>query len=448
MGFGLVLATSICVAYFSNMLIPGFTLALGFLLGGIVSPPDAVAATSVLKGVNIPRRGLAILEGESLVNDAASLTVFRFALAAVLTGQFVLKEAVNDFLILTVMGILVGLVIAQVLYLILRYLAKASNMTTPITFIAPYIMYLTAESFEYSGVLAVVSGGLMLSYRSKDFFNYQTRLQAYDVWETIIFLLNGFVFILIGLELPVVVAGLGDYSFQNAVTYTLWIAGIAILLRILLVYLSAFLPRLISKRVRGRENSPGYKLPFIIGWAGMRGVVSLASALAIPLTLNSHESFPHRNLILFITFGVILITLVFQGLTLPLFIRLLKIEDSDKEIPESEQIDLVQLDLLKASISYLDRNYPAEVTETESINRIREQLMRSMHSTRALLNASDEKESISSGRQKKKEVLLELVGIRRQRLNELRHSRRFSDEVIRHMEHNMDLEEARLQLGA
>jgi NhaP-type Na+/H+ or K+/H+ antiporter len=176
LGFGLVLITSLAIAYFSVSIIPGFTLALGFLLGGIISPPDAVAATSVLKGVNMPRRGLTILEGESLVNDAASLTVFRFALAAILTGKFVLQEAATDFLILAVMGVVVGLVIGQLLYFILKYWAKSSSITTPITLIAPYLMYIVAEEFQWSGVLAVVSGGLFLSFRSSDFLNYHTRI--------------------------------------------------------------------------------------------------------------------------------------------------------------------------------------------------------------------------------------------------------------------------------
>ncbi|KKX50250.1 cation:proton antiporter [Sphingobacterium sp. IITKGP-BTPF85] len=266
LGFGLVFFTSIAIAYFSVNIIPGFTLALGFLLGGIISPPDAVAATSVLKGVKIPKRGLTLLEGESLVNDAASLTVFRFAIAVILTGQFVFQKAASEFVILSIMGVIVGLAVAHILYLFLRYVAKSSSISTPITLIAPYIMYLVAEHFHWSGVLAVVSGGLFLSFRSGDYLNHHTRIQTKEVWATLGFLLNGFVFILIGLELPVIVAGLGQYSQEEAINYALIISAIVIVLRIILVYLSEYLPRMLSKKIRSREKSPGWKLPLVVGW--------------------------------------------------------------------------------------------------------------------------------------------------------------------------------------
>ncbi|GAA4807061.1 Na+/H+ antiporter [Olivibacter ginsenosidimutans] len=444
LGFGLVLFTSLAIAYATVYLIPGFTLALGFLLGGIISPPDAVAATSVLKGISMPKRGLAILEGESLVNDAASLTVFRFALAAIITGQFVLQEAATEFIILSVMGVVVGLVIGHLLYFVLRYLAKSSNITTPITLIAPYLMYIVAEHFEWSGVLAVVSGGLFLSFRSRDFLNYHTRLQTKEVWATIGFLLNGFVFILIGLELPVIMEGLEGYSKEEAIRYALYISGIVIVLRIILVYLSAFIPRWLSKRIRAKEKSPGLKLPFIIGWAGMRGVVSLASALAIPLTLENGEAFPHRNLILFITFIVILVTLVFQGLTLPLFLKVLKVDEIDEYVPERDQVEAIRLQLAKESIHYLDKKYEREMAEYPTIGRIKEQLQRSIEATESTSNEQEKKDQLFSVRMLYRRVMLELVALRRAGLERFRREKKFDDHVIREMEHNLDLEEARL----
>ncbi len=172
LGFGLVLFTSCIIAYFSSEMIPNFTLALGFLLGGIISPPDAVAATSVLKGLKIPKRIVTILEGESLVNDASSLIVFRFALAAVVSGNFVFQQAATSFFSVTLMGIVIGLAIAHVFYAIHRWLPTSSNIDTALTFIAPYLMYITAEHFHFSGVMAVVTGGLFLSYRSHEIFNY------------------------------------------------------------------------------------------------------------------------------------------------------------------------------------------------------------------------------------------------------------------------------------
>lgn len=444
MGFGLVFFTSIAIAYFSTTIIPGFTLALGFLLGGIISPPDAVAATSVLKDLKIPRRGLTILEGESLVNDAASLTVFRFALLSILTGQFGIQTATKFFVVSSVMGVFVGLVIAHILYLILRYWAKSSRITTPITIIAPYLMYMMAEQFHYSGVLAVVSGGLFMSFRSKDFLNYQTRIQTADVWETLTFLLNGFVFILIGLELPAIVEGLGDYSIKEAMQYGIIIAVIVIIVRIILVYAVEFLPRLISARIRNNEASPKLKLPFIIGWAGMRGIVSLASALAIPLTLDNGEEFPHRNLILFITFVVILVTLVFQGLTLPLFVKFMKVEEIDYYVPAEEQIEDIRYQLASSSLEYLDKHYQKEMEKYESIARIKEQIKRTMLITEHYRTQENTRNEIGSVRKIYTKIMLDLINLRRAYLHKLSKEKKYDDYVIRDMVNNLDLEEARL----
>jgi Na+/H+ antiporter len=443
MGFGLVFFTSIAIAYFSATIIPGFTIAMGFLLGGIISPPDAVAATSVLKDLKMPRRGLTILEGESLVNDAASLTVFRFALVAILTGTFIFEEAVTNFAVLSVMGVFVGLVIAHILYLVLRYLAKSSSITTPITIIAPYLMYIVAEELQWSGVLAVVSGGLFMSFRSKDYLNYHTRIQTKDVWETLGFLLNGFVFILIGLELPAIVEGLGNYSLNQAMQYGLLISAIVIVVRIVLVYVVEFIPR-ISSTIRKREKSPGFKLPFIIGWAGMRGVVSLASALAIPLTLSSGDAFPQRNLILFITFVVILVTLVFQGLTLPLFIKVLKVEEIDDYIPAEEQIEDIRYQLAMQSLAYMDKHYEKEMTNHDAIFRIREQIKRTIEVSEHARAELNHKIEVGSVRKLYTKVMLELINLRRTYLHKLDEEKKYDDFVIRDIENNLDLEEARL----
>jgi len=444
LGFGLVFATSAAVAYFSVAIIPGFTVALGFLLGGIISPPDAVAATSVLKGMAVPRRGLAILEGESLVNDAASLTIFRFALAAILTGSFVVKDALVSFSILSIMGVTVGLVIAHFLYLVLRYWARASSITTPITLIAPYLMYIVAESLEWSGVLAVVSGGLFLSFRSSDYLNYHTRMQTAEVWETVGFLLNGFVFILIGLELPVIINGLENYSMKEAIRYALLITLMVIVIRIILVYIASFVPRLLSKRIRETEKNPGFKLPFVIGWAGMRGVVSLASALAIPLTLSDGTDFPQRNLILFITFVVILSTLIFQGLSLPWIIKLLKVEEIDDYIPEEEQIAAIRLQLGKQSLEYLKNNYPYEVEHYDAVARIKDNLETVVATAAAGIQQGKDNEELKTMKGLTQKIMLELIDIRRQGLITMRLEKKYDDKVLRTLERNFDLEEARL----
>ena len=340
------------------------------------------------------------------------------------------------------MGIVVGLVIAHVLYFILKFWAKSSSITTPITLIAPYLMYIGAEQFHWSGVLAVVSGGLFLSFRSKDFFNYHTRIQAKEVWGTLGFLLNGFVFILIGLQLPIIISGLGQYAIKDAISYALQISVIVIILRIILVYISAFLPRIFSAKIRLKEKSPGLKLPFIIGWAGMRGVVSLASALAVPLTLNNGDAFPHRNLILFITFVVILITLVFQGLTLPLFIKWFKVEEIDDFKPVEEQIEAIRLHLAKQSVTYLDDNYAAEMEKYETISRVKEQLLRSIKATENAAQ-NNSKPALGSVRKLYAQIMIELIALRRKGLYELKKEHHYEDEVIREIEHTLDLEEAR-----
>lgn len=370
--------------------------------------------------------------------------MFRFAIAAILTGQFVLRDAVTDFFVLAFMGVVVGLVIAHILYFVLRYWAKSSSITTPITLIAPYLMYIVAEEFHWSGVLAVVSGGLFLSFRSNDFLNYHTRLQTKEVWATVGFLLNGFVFILIGLELPVIVQGLDGYSMEEAIKDALIISAIVILVRIVLVYVAGYVPRFLSAKIREKESSPGLKLPFIIGWAGMRGVVSLASALAIPLTLNTGEAFPHRNMILFITFVVILVTLVFQGLTLPLFLKWLKIEETDERVPEDEQIESIRLQLARDCVAYLDDKYGREMNQFETIARIKEQLERSIRATERTLLEQSQKEEVGSVRKLYRKIMLELVTLRRVGLANLKSTKQYDYEVLRDMEDNLDLEEARL----
>jgi CPA1 family monovalent cation:H+ antiporter len=247
LGFGLVIFTSAAVALISHALIPDFPLAFGFLLGGIISPPDAIAATSVLQGLKVPKRGLTILEGESLVNDASSLIVFRFALAAILTGEFHFGDAAKSFVLVVFMGILIGLVIGNIVYAIHRFFPTTPSVDSAITLITPYIMYITAEHFGFSGVLAVVTGGLFLSFRSTEIFTYESRLHLSGLWETLTFLLNGFVFILIGLQLPVIVAGLGNYSVARSVLFAIIISLITIAIRIIWVFPGAYIPRILFK---------------------------------------------------------------------------------------------------------------------------------------------------------------------------------------------------------
>lgn len=446
LAFGLVFVTAIVVAYVSSALIPGFTLAMGFLLGGIISPPDAVAATSVLKNVKVPRRLIAVLEGESLVNDASSLIVFRFALATILSGQFVLQEAIVEFFLAAGMGVVVGLVVAHIMYVIHRFLPTTSSIDAALTLMTPYFMYLAAEQFHFSGVMAVVSGGLFLSYRSHEILSSgATRMQAYGVWSTVTFVLNGLVFILIGLELPAVIEGLGDYSILEAITHGLIISLVAIVVRILWVFPIAYVPIWLKNRVRADNVNPTWKGPFIIGWAGMRGVVSLASALSVPLLLSNGEVFPHRNLILFITFIVILITLVFQGLTLPWVIRWVNIQEIDKVLPEGQQEAGIQLRLKKASLARLNEKFLKEISGNELVSLLKNNLESDIEETHQRLESLECDTMAQEEIERYNHVLLDIYAEQRKELFLLRKEKAFSDEIIRKQELQLDLDEAKVK---
>lgn len=244
LAFGLVFLTSLVVAFTAHYFIPGFTLALGFLLGGIISPPDAVAATTVLKGLKVPRRTITILEGESLVNDASSLIVFRFALAAILTGSFSLQAATGQFFLVAGMGVVVGLAGAHVMYVIHRFLPTSPAIDAALTVMTPYVLFLSAEYFHFSGVMAVVSGGLFMSFRAHEIFRTgSTRMNMTGVWHTLIFVMNALVFILIGLDLPEIVQGLGSVSVFTAIRYGVLSSVVAILIRLFWVFASAHVPR-------------------------------------------------------------------------------------------------------------------------------------------------------------------------------------------------------------
>ena len=445
LAFGLVIITSLAVAFLTSSIIPGFTLAMGFVLGGIVSPPDAIAATSVLKNLVIPKRINVILEGESLVNDASSLIVLRFALAAVITGQFSFSQAATEFFMSTLMGIVIGLAIAHIVYVIHRFLPTTASIDAAFTLVSPYFMYLVAEQFHYSGVMAVVAGGLFLSYRSHEIFrDGKSRLQTINVWATLVIILNGLVFIIIGLELPVIVAGLEGYSLWEACVYGLIISGLVILLRIIWIYPAAYVPRWLSDRIRRNEPSPGWKGPLVIGWAGMRGVVSLAAALSIPITTSAGVAFPHRNLIIFITFVVILVTLVFQGLSLPLLIKLIKIDEIDPQIPEEQQEASIRSRLLKVSIDRLEEKFPEEAKQIALVSNLRLELKNTLdHTSRRL--ESMECESVENAEIAIfKKVLKDLYQFQRKELHLIRKEKHFSDEIIRKQEMQIDLSDSKL----
>lgn len=441
LAFGLVFFTSTVVAYASVALIPGFTLALGFLLGGIISPPDAVAAATVLKGMNVPKRMMTILEGESLVNDASSLIVFRFALAAVMTGAFSLQEATGQFFLVAGMGVVVGLIGAHVMYVIHRFLPTTPSIDAALTVMTPYILFLAAEQFHFSGVMAVVSGGLFISYRSHEVFQTgSTRLNMLGVWTTLIFVMNTLVFVLIGLSLPEIIEGLGDYSIADGIKYGLIVSGITIALRFLWVFPATHIPRWLSASIRKNERSPGWKGPLVTSWAGMRGVVSLATALSIPALLSEGgPAFPLRNLIIFITFVVIFITLVVQGLTLPLIIKLIDLKEIDRITPEDEQQAGIRLRLKKLALKRLAEKYVAETRENELVGFLKRDLEQEAVLIQQQLESLERDETDREDVKQYHHVLADIYALQRKELFQIRKEKVFSDEEVRKAELQLDL---------
>ncbi|WP_370576739.1 hypothetical protein [Pedobacter sp. N36a] len=293
--------------------------------------------------------------------------------------------------------------------------------------------------------MAVVAGGLFLSYRSHEILSHSaSRIQAISVWATLAYVLNGLVFILIGLELPVIMKNLENYSITQAINYGLIISITIIIIRLLYTLLITYIPAWLGKTKRADPVNPLWKGAVIVGWAGMRGVVSLASALSIPLLLNNGEAFPHRSLILFITFIVILVTLVFQGLTLPLVIKWIGIKDIEDFPPEGEQEAGIRLRLMQAALKRLKEKFSPDMKENELIRFLKKQLESDISITNQQLESLEcdttEIEEIT----RYHAVLMDIYSVQRKELYQLRKEKTFSDEQIRKQENQLDLDEAKI----
>ncbi|KYH07039.1 MULTISPECIES: Na+/H+ antiporter [Chryseobacterium] len=444
MAFGLVFLTSIVVAYLSSSIIPGLTVAMGFLLGGVNSPPDAVAATSVLKHMKIPKKITNILEGESLINDASSLIVFKFALAAVISGQFIWRDAVQDFFTMAIGGIAVGVAVGFLFGALLKVIPTNSNIDTIITLIVPYIMYVGAEHFHFSGVLAVVAGGLLMSYNSHCYLSHTSRIQSGNVWSVLIFLMNTIIFILIGLELPIVVEGMKEYTISEGIFYSVVIGGAIIGTRILYSYALMYFPRVCSKELRLKVPKPDWREPFIISFAAMRGVVSLAAALSIPAFLPNGEAFPHRNIILFVTFVIILITLVGQGLLLAPILKLLNIQDAGSELPEEKQEVILMRKLKETALHKLDNDF-SELAVTNSLvrhqkHKLENEMMLMADKAQCMASTGDYVTAINEN----KDVLRQIIQAQRNELHRMKREKIFDDHVMRTIEMQLDFDEAKI----
>ncbi len=445
--FPIVIITSSVVALVSTWLIPGFTLALGFLLGGIVSPPDAISATTIMRRVEVPKSLVSIAEGESLLNDAASLIVFRFAVAAVITGQFHFAEAALTSVLVIVMGVAIGLLVGWIFYLVHRYLPTTTSIEIGLTLVTPYVMYYAAEHFHFSGVLAVVSGGLFLSHKRRRLLSVESRIQAANVWTNLVFVLNGLIFLLIGLELPNITAQLGDIGLGSAILYGLVISIVLMVTRLACTLGTSGFTRLMSSFIRVEDANPGWRNPIIFGWTGMRGVVSLAMALSIPLVITDSQAFPFRNLILFITFVVILVTLIFQGLTLPWVIKKVKPEAKDTEISEPRQEIIIQKKIALASIQYLDEKYGGEAEEekNEFVANLRAKAGTDLQYYEQILDENQSNESANRALRRGQTAYLELLEEKRKVLDRMNQKTEFNEDLIRKHASLIDLEEYKIR---
>ncbi|HVD98088.1 MAG TPA: Na+/H+ antiporter [Cytophagaceae bacterium] len=437
--FVVVFLTALSVALVANWFIPGFSLALGFLLGGIVSPPDAVSANAILKFVKVPKRMTSILEGESLLNDASSLIIFRFALIAVATGQFVWHEAIFSFSWMIVGGVGVGLLIGWLFMKAHRMLLPADvNVDIVLSLVTPYMIYLVAEEVHSSGVLAVVSGGLLLSNRRNYFLNSSSRLRGTTVWQSLVFVLNGLVFLLIGLDLPQITEGLKleGVSFSAAIGYGLLITLVLILGRFLAAFGALFVTLIARNFIEVADPSPGFRAPIVIGWTGMRGVVSLAAALSIPVQMSNGVNFPHRNLILFITFIVILATLLLQGLTLPMLIKKVNLTDTDHYYhPEEEMESMIRKGLAEQALKHLRSNYSEHVDQHVTLQ----------HMANKWEDQSNEVDAELSN--EVRTIYLDVLNKQRQWLLHRNHTdQKMDEEVVRKYLRQIDIEEEKLKL--
>jgi Na+/H+ antiporter len=440
---GLVLFTTVAVAVVAYSLIPDMSWPLAFLIGAIVSPPDAVAATSVTKGLGLQPRLITILEGESLLNDASGLVAYKYALTAITAGNFVLWQAGLNFLWIASAGVLIGLAIGYVMYLVHSKFVCDPIIEVTFTFLTPFASYLLAEHLHFSGVLAVVTTGLYLSFRSGEIFSHQSRIMATSVWDVVTFILNGLVFVLIGLQLRGVMQGIGDYSGTALALWGLAISAVVIVVRFIWVYPAAILPRLLSKRIREKEKFDPRNM-VVFGWAGMRGVVSMAAALAIPLTLPDGSLFPYRNLVIYLTFCVIVSTLILLGLTLPWIIRRLKIKPHSIAAEEYE----IRTQVVSLTIGHIENN----------LSLIQDELLRNIKSKYEVkynrLQKTDLPSNYFGGGKtlggsvfnEFTQLQIDLIKVERETLERLHRQGQTSQEILRKIEKELDLEETRLAM--
>jgi monovalent cation/hydrogen antiporter len=437
---GLVVATTAAVAAVAHAIVPGLPWPAAFALGAIVSP-DAVAATAVARRLRIPRRVITILEGESLVNDAAALVLYRAAVAATVTGAFVARETLVQFVLAAAGGVAIGLAIGLLTREALHH-AEDSLVETAITLLAPYAAWIAAERMHASAVLACVAGGLYVRRGFSAAVPPTTRIQSRAVWELLVFVLNGVIFVLIGLQLRAIRdEGLIENP-ARLVVYGAVISAVAIAIRLLWVPLAAVIPRLVSPALRRRDPLPPWPSIFLVAWTGMRGIVSLAAALALPLTTAAGTPFPARDEIVVLTFAVILATLVLQGLTLGPLIRWLRLADDGTL--EAEEVHARQ-EAARAVLARLDDLAQGPEASREDIGQ-----MQTLYTQRVQRASSiDPGAGAEAARAQaaRRRLRHETLSAERRALIALRDQGVISDDVLHRLEQELDIEAIRIGRG-
>jgi CPA1 family monovalent cation:H+ antiporter len=438
LAFGCVLVTAAVVALAMHWLI-GMPLAVGFVLGAIVSPPDAVAPLALVRRIGLPRRLSVVLEGEGLANDATALILYRFAIAAVATGLFSLRDAAGEFAVIVIGEIAYGIGVGW-FSLRLRRWAHDPRVEVTLSLLTPYAAFLIPQQLGGSGVLATVAAGLYVSWNGPLLIPAATRLQGIFFWDLVVYLLEGFVFLVTGMQTQTILV-----SMHAAVRNQLLIAIVATVavivgVRFAWIFPAAWIPRLINPALRRRDPLPSWRWLFLLAFVGVRGVVSLAAALAIPLTVKSGALFPDRDIILFVTFGVIVVTLIGQGLSLPAVVRWLKLDrDAAKEERGEMQAEAaVRAEALDVAHAKL-KQFVAEGRTSASAHA----LLRARHEYRAgRLARPGAEEDHKAGTASAYALRLELIAAEREFIYRQLQEGKITDESRRRIERELDLEEA------
>lgn len=440
LALGLVSFTVWGVAIATRWILPDFTWHQGLVLGAVICTTDAIAATSIARRLGLPARVTDVIEGESLVNDASGLLALQIAVSVVVTGHVpTLHERVGLLFYLVVSSVTIGLGIAKLVAMLIARIEDAPVEIT-ISIITPYFAYLAAESVHSSGVLATVACGMYLGHQSSMYFSTRARLQGAAVWETLSFVLNGIVFILIGLQLPYILSQIRNHSLSRLILVGLLVSAVVIILRLLWIYPGALAATWIRNHMQHQAVPlPSARYVFIIGWTGMRGVVALAAAISLPTTLTDGSPFPQRNVIIFLTFCVIFVTLVFQGLSLPYFIRRLGLARDAVENPEEARARYAIID---AALAYLESARESDRSEAAPVY---DELIRVQKHHLNLLTGPRHADTGYTPQDYAlyRELSQSIRALQRAALLNLRNHNKINDEVLRRLEQELDLFELR-----